>query len=163
MTPLQKQVLTHVEHCIKHVNQRLNKRLCMPAVNFNQRGKIAGTAHLQKWELRFNPVLLAENPDAFLNEVVAHEVAHLVVFKHFGRVRPHGREWQIIMKEVFKVTPKTTHNFDVSSVTGTMFIYHCPCSEYPLTIRRHNKINRGQASYHCRKCKHPLQFKTDTQ
>ena len=163
MTPLQKQVLTHVTLCIQHANQRLNKRLTIPTVNFNQRGKIAGTAHLQKWELRFNPVLLAENPDAFLNEVVAHEVAHLVVFKLFGRVRPHGREWQLIMTEVFKVTPRTTHNFNVSSVAGTTYLYHCPCSEYPLTIRRHNKVNRGQASYHCRKCKQPLQFKTGTQ
>ncbi|KJG06201.1 SprT family zinc-dependent metalloprotease [Photobacterium kishitanii] len=163
MTPLQKQVLTHVEYCIKHANQRLNKRLQIPTVNFNQRGKIAGTAHLQKWELRFNPILLAENPDAFLNGVVAHEVAHLVVFKLFGRVRPHGREWQLIMTEVFNVTPKTTHNFNVSSVAGTRYIYLCPCSEYPLTIRRHNKVKRGQASYYCRKCKQPLQFKTDIQ
>ena len=159
MTPLQKQVLTHVEYCIHHANQRLNKRLSIPTVNFNQRGKIAGTAHLQKWELRFNPILLAENPNAFLNEVVAHEVAHLVVFKHFGRVRPHGHEWQIIMAEVFKVIPKTTHNFNVSSVVGATFLYHCPCSEYPLTIRRHNKVLRGQASYHCRKCRQPLQLK----
>ena len=120
MTPLQKQVLTHVECCIKQANQRLNKRLTIPTINFNQRGKIAGTAHLQKWELRFNPILLTENPDAFLNEVVAHEVAHLVVFKHFGRVRPHGREWQIIMTEVFHVTPRTTMRTNATKV----FKYH---------------------------------------
>ncbi|WP_036825343.1 SprT family zinc-dependent metalloprotease, partial [Photobacterium sanctipauli] len=123
MTALQNQVTDRVKQCIAQANQRLNKRMAMPAVSFRQRGKIAGSARLQGWEVRFNPVLLAENPDAFLNEVVPHEVAHLVVFKLFGKVRPHGREWQIIMAEVFGVPPRTTHSFDVSSVQGNTFTY----------------------------------------
>ena len=78
MSALQSQVIARVEQCIAHANQRLNKRLPMPAVSFRQRGKIAGSARLQGWEVRFNPVLVEENPQAFLDEVVPHEVAHLV-------------------------------------------------------------------------------------
>lgn len=158
MNSLQQQVIKRVEHAIKTANQRLNKRLKMPTVTFTQRGKIAGSARLQSWEVRFNPVLLNENADAFLNEVVPHEVAHLIVFKLFGRVKPHGREWQLIMREVFQVTPRTTHSFDVSSVSGDTYLYKCSCSEYPLTIRRHNRILRGQANYHCRRCREVLVY-----
>ncbi len=158
MNSLQQQVIERVEHAIKTANQRLNKRLKMPTVTFTQRGKIAGSARLQSWEVRFNPILLKENTDAFLNEVVPHEVAHLIVFKLFGRVKPHGREWQLIMREVFQVAPRTTHSFDVSSVAGETYLYKCSCSEYPLTIRRHNRILRGQATYHCRRCREVLVY-----
>lgn len=152
MTTLQNQVTERVKQCITQANRRLNKRLTMPEVRFSQRGKVAGSARLQGWEVRFNPVLLKENPDAFLNEVVPHEVAHLVVFKLFGKVRPHGREWQVIMQEVFGVAPRTTHSFDVSSVQGQTFLYRCQCSEHLMTVRRHNKVQRGQAHYRCRQC-----------
>ncbi|MGF1739027.1 SprT family zinc-dependent metalloprotease [Photobacterium satsumensis] len=152
MTTLQNQVTERVKQYITQANRRLNKRLTMPEVRFSQRGKIAGSARLQGWEVRFNPVLLKENPEAFLNEVVPHEVAHLVVFKLFGKVRPHGREWQVIMQEVFGVAPRTTHSFDVSSVQGQTFLYRCQCSEHLMTVRRHNKVQRGQAHYRCRQC-----------
>lgn len=156
MTPLQSQVTERVAACIRQANQRLNKRMPLPSVLFNQRGKSAGSARLQRWELRFNPVLLAENPQAFLEEVVPHEVAHLVTFRLYGKVRPHGREWQQIMSAIYGLEPRATHSFDVSSVQGETFLYRCQCSDYPLTIRRHNKIQRGQTSYRCRQCGHPL-------
>ncbi|WP_418885847.1 SprT family zinc-dependent metalloprotease [Enterovibrio paralichthyis] len=130
-----------------------------PQVLFNQRGKSAGTARLQTWQLRFNPVLLSENPQAFLNEVVPHEVSHLVVYERFGRVRPHGKEWQAVMSQVFGVTPKTTHSFDVSSVQGKTFTYQCGCDEIPLSVRRHNKVQREQVKYVCRRCKQPLVYR----
>ncbi|RWX53297.1 SprT family zinc-dependent metalloprotease [Photobacterium chitinilyticum] len=157
MSSLQSQVIAKVEQCIQHANQRLNKRLRIPTVSFRQRGKIAGSARLQAWEVHFNPVLLEENPQAFLNEVVPHEIAHLVTFKLFGKVRPHGREWQIMMTEVFGIPARTTHSFDVSSVQGDTYRYRCNCSEHQLTVRRHNKILRKQATYHCRRCQQPLQ------
>ena len=34
-----------------------------------------------------------------LEEVIAHEVAHLVCWWRHGRTRPHGAEWQAIMVE----------------------------------------------------------------
>ncbi|WP_261857768.1 SprT family zinc-dependent metalloprotease [Photobacterium sanguinicancri] len=156
MSSLQSQVIAKVEHCILHANQRLQKRFVIPTINFTQRGRIAGSARLQGWEVRFNPVLLEENPQAFLNEVVPHEVAHLITFKLFGRVRPHGKEWQTIMTQVFGIPARTTHSFDVSSVQGKTFPYQCQCSQHQLTVRRHNKVARGQASYHCRQCRQPL-------
>ena len=34
-----------------------------------------------------------------LEEVLVHEVAHLVCFWRHGRVRPHGREWRALMQQ----------------------------------------------------------------
>ncbi|ENO8811231.1 SprT family zinc-dependent metalloprotease [Photobacterium damselae] len=156
MSALQQQIIAQVTHCIQHANTRLQKHFSIPKVTFTQRGKIAGSARLQSWEVRFNPVLLQENPDAFIKHVVPHEIAHLIVFKLFGRVKPHGREWQLIMTQVFNIPAQTTHSFDVSSVQGQIYLYDCQCQEHQLSIRRHNKIQRQQAVYHCRSCKQPL-------
>jgi SprT protein len=48
-------------------------------------------------------VLLLENQQAFIDEVVPHELAHLLVWKHFGRVAPHGKEWKWMMEAVLGV------------------------------------------------------------
>ncbi len=154
----QQRILERIAECIQVAEKRLNKTIPMPEVRFNQRGKIAGTAHLQRWELRFNPILMVNNMDDFLSDVVPHEVAHLIVFQLFGKVKPHGREWQAVMEGVFKRPALTTHQFDVSQVQGQLFPYRCHCQEHQLTIRRHNRVRRGQSQYRCKQCQQPLQY-----
>lgn len=128
----------------------------LPKVNFNQRGKIAGCARLQMNELRFNPILLDDNVDAFLKEVVPHEVCHLLTFKLFGKVRPHGKEWQNLMQMLFDLEGQTYHQMDVTKVKGKIFHYECGCGPIELSIRRHNKVVRNKQTYICRKCGHCL-------
>ncbi|RBW43159.1 SprT family zinc-dependent metalloprotease [Psychromonas sp. B3M02] len=128
-----------------------------PTYYFNQRGRSAGTAHLQKNIIKFNPILYSQNKQIFIEQVVAHEIAHLLTYQMFGKVRPHGKEWQAIMTQVFKVPASTTHQLDVSDVQGKLFTYRCDCSEHQLTIRRHNKIKKG-TTYLCRQCKSALMF-----
>lgn len=131
-----------------------------PEVSLNLRGRSAGVAELQKNRLRFNPVLLEENQSAFLAEVVPHEVAHLLAWQLHGRgIRPHGREWQAIMSQVFALQPRTTHSFDVTRAAQQGYIYQCGCKgkQHALTLRRHNKIRRGH-QYACRHCGSLLRF-----
>lgn len=159
MNELHYRITQRVSECITLANQMLGTTHPIPAIRFDIRGKTAGMALLQRWSLRFNPVLLAENPQAFLDEVVPHEVSHLIVYARFGKVRPHGKEWQAVMSQVFGVAPKTTHNFDVASVQGKTFTYHCGCDVIPLSIRRHNRVQREQVNYVCRRCKQPLVYR----
>ncbi|WP_435532909.1 SprT family zinc-dependent metalloprotease [Vibrio marisflavi] len=144
--------------CIAKARRHFQYQFQIPEVSYRLRGKAAGKALLLNNQIRLNPILLMENQQAFLDEVIPHEIAHLIAFHHFGRVKPHGKEWQHIMLDVFQVTPSTTHCFNIQSVQGKTFEYSCGCSTFTLTIRRHNKVLRKQASYSCKKCTKVLKY-----
>ncbi|MBY6187575.1 SprT family zinc-dependent metalloprotease [Marinobacter hydrocarbonoclasticus] len=156
--PLHSALLERIEACYRQAEKTLNRHFPRPAVSLRMRGQSAGAAHLQENRLRFNPVLLAENPDAFLTEVVPHEVAHLLVWHCYGKVAPHGPQWQAMMRQVFGLEPRTRHRFDVASVAPKTFAYRCQCRDHQLTVRRHNKVQRQQTRYLCRACGAALQL-----
>jgi SprT protein len=95
---------------------------------------------------------MMENQQAFIEEVVPHELAHLLVWKHFGRVAPHGKEWKWMMEAVLGVPARRTHQFELESVRRNTFPYRCQCQQHQLTVRRHNRVVRGEATYRCVKC-----------
>lgn len=133
-------------------NHVLDKNYREPIITYQQRGTAAGTAWLEKNEIRLNPTLLLENQQAFIDEVVPHELAHILVWRHFGRVAPHGKEWKWMMADVLGVTPRRTHQFAVQTVSSRHFLYRCACQEHALSIRRHNRVLRGETSYRCKNC-----------
>ncbi|WP_298442596.1 SprT family zinc-dependent metalloprotease [uncultured Ferrimonas sp.] len=155
---LAQRISAQVEHCYQVAEQQLQRRFSRPTISFALRGQAAGTAHLQVNRLRFNPTLAQQNPQAFVDEVVPHEVAHLLAWQLYGRVKPHGVQWQQLMRSLFQLEPKTRHSFDVTAVQPRSFAYRCQCQSHQLTIRRHNKVLRGQAQYRCRRCQTPLQL-----
>ncbi|MCL1124066.1 SprT family zinc-dependent metalloprotease [Shewanella surugensis] len=153
ITPLQKTLIEQVELSYRLAESQLNLNFIRPSVGFKLRGKCAGMAHLQHNHLRFNPLLFINNSQAFLSEVVPHEICHLLVYQIFGKVKPHGKEWRNMMRQVFNVSPRTTHDFDISPATEVHFRYQCHCGPVHLSLRRHNKVLRGKTQYCCRRCK----------
>ncbi|GAB1437680.1 SprT family zinc-dependent metalloprotease [Providencia sp.] len=152
---LQQQVMRTLREKLALAEQKLEQTFPEPSINYKQRGTTAGSAYLQEWEIRINPTLLIENTEHFIDEVVLHELAHLLVFKVFGRkgIAPHGKEWKWMMQHVLEVTAKRTHNFAVTTVKSKTFRYYCACETvHELTIRRHNKVVRGENQYLCRRC-----------
>jgi SprT protein len=153
---LQAQIVQQVKDCLELASQHLQRDFPLPQVKFNQRGKIAGCARLQANELRFNPILLQDNLQIFIDEVVPHEVCHLVAYQIYGRVRPHGVQWQKLMAELFDLQAAPRHTMDVTKVRGKSFDYMCKCGPLTLSIRRHNKVLGNKQSYICRRCKQVL-------
>lgn len=154
-----------VMHCLRAKLQRAQQHFAVafpePTIVYQQRGTSAGTAWLQAWEIRLNPVLLMENQQPFIDEVVPHELAHLLVFRQFGRVPPHGREWRWMMESVLQVSASRTHQFAVNSVQSKTFLYYCACQQHQLTVRRHNRVLRGDSEYRCCQCGEKLRFLTN--
>lgn len=143
-----------------------------PSLLFTQRGKIAGSALLQKNIIKLHPTLLAQNVDYYLDEVIAHELSHILVYQLFGqyrgmlrrtRVKPHGLEWQTIMTDVFDLVPRVTHQLDVKTIGMQSFGYECRCQTIALSLIRHNKVIRGKQVYYCKRCKQPFTEITPTE
>jgi SprT protein len=149
-----------VETCFQQAEAFFQRAFTRPEVSLKLRGQKAGVAHLQENRLRFNPQLYRDNPDDFLRQTVAHEVAHLVAHALFGpRIAPHGAEWQRLMQEVYGLPALRCHNYAVPRRQVLRFIYRCQCAdgEFPFSARRHAMVKRGQR-YLCRRCRAPLAF-----
>lgn len=143
--------------CMAKADGFFRQEFRYPKVNFKQKGRAAGTAHLYKNELRFNFFMYQQDPSLFINTVVPHEVAHIIVHQIYGRhVKPHGKEWQAVMKKVYNLEPNRTHNFDVPPPKQA-FTYQCQCQNHIFTQQRHNRVLKG-TEYICKLCKSRLHF-----
>nr|WP_092568569.1 SprT-like domain-containing protein [Aidingimonas halophila] len=145
---LQRQVSMAIQLC-----RDVFPALPYPHVWFDLRGKCAGQAHFGRGGLRFNRTLLRENRYTFLAEIVPHEVAHWLVhhLEEGHRVSPHGHEWRTVMRELFGLEPRVTHDFDVSRASPAPYRYRCDCRDHFFTPRRHALARRG-TRYFCRQC-----------
>ena len=155
------QAINETYRYIDMANEKWGLNIPHVPIDFKLRGTTAGKAWSrpgQAVKIQYQPVILAENVDHFIKQTVPHEVAHLVVacLYPFGRTRPHGYEWQNVMR-FFGVRPDRCHNYDVTNVRqarqklNRVFQYKCNCQVYNLTIIRHKRIMAG-SKYSCKKC-----------
>lgn len=158
LTPeIRLQVQQKIDQCLRSAERYFNVKLASPTFNFKQRGRTAGTAYLQKNEMRFNLYMLRQDSEKFIEQVVPHEVAHLVVYQIYGTdPKPHGPEWVAIMEHLFNVDADRTHDFDVPS-PKRLFVYQCDCQVHEFTAHRHGRAKRG-TQYVCKKCRGSLAF-----
>ncbi|QDJ13298.1 SprT family protein [Mergibacter septicus] len=158
---LKRQVQQRLKTCLKIAEQYFQRDFLLPQVSYQVRGLKAGVAYLQQWQIRLNPLLLLENPTDFIQQVVPHELAHLIVYACYGNVRPHGKEWKFVMEQLFHLKSDVYHQFDITNVQGKTFAYSCHCQTHYLSLRRHNRVIRQQAIYHCKQCNSQLQYQAE--
>jgi SprT protein len=144
--------------------QRYGVILHQVAVLYDLHGTSAGMYCVRDGErwIRYNPWIFARHFEENLRDTVAHEVAHYVVDRLFGRrgIKPHGRQWRAIMRD-FGVEASVRHDWDIHGLPlrrQRRFSYRCACTEHLLTTVRHNRILSGRVSYHCRHCGANLRF-----
>ena len=141
-------VTEKVQDCFSKAEIYFQQKLARPEISFGIRGQDAGRAYfpiarysrLQKpAELRFNELLLKQEPDDFIRHVVPHECAHVIAYLIFGTaIKPHGQEWKNIMEGLFGLEPRVRHNFDVSALVNKPFMYRCACENLvALGLRQH--------------------------
>ncbi|MCB1859970.1 MAG: SprT-like domain-containing protein [Gammaproteobacteria bacterium] len=154
---LQSHAIQRTVELLELASRSLGFPLPQVAIRFDLRGCSAGMVRSEKTgilSIRYHPVLLAENGDAFIKQTVPHEVAHVVVAcRCRGRVRPHGPEWRSIMN-LFGAEPRRCHDYDLSTTPKrhmSRHAYHCDCREHRITAILRNRIIAGQR-YLCRQC-----------
>jgi SprT protein len=154
------QLNARVEECYLLAEAFFKRSFARPRVSLKLRGQKAGVAHLDENLLRFNLQLYRENSGDFLRQTVAHEVAHLIAHQVFGpRIRPHGEEWQLVMRGVYELPPDRCHSYAVARRPGSRFVYRCRCAEgeFAFSAQRHALVAKGRR-YICRRCKATLSF-----
>lgn len=153
------QILHRLEQCYQLAEQHFARPFERPRVTLDLRGQKAGIAYLHRNLLRFNAQLYRENREDFLQQTVAHEVAHLLAQALYGDgIRPHGREWQGLMTGLFGLPALRCHDYQVPQRRSTQYLYRCGCPEsIPFTSQRHALVRRGRR-YSCRRCGDRLHF-----
>lgn len=133
-------------------------------VLFDLAGRSAGQfiGRSDHCRIRYNPWIFARYFTENLATTVPHEVAHYAVYRAWPgrRVRPHGPEWQGIMRAL-DVEPAVTFDLDLSGLPRRQqrrHRYHCGCKEHELSTTRHNRVRAGRARYACLQCRRELQY-----
>ena len=112
-------------------------------------------------KLRWNLYVAEHNTNEYLNQVVAHEVAHFIVeiLYRLGKISfrdrgNHGRIWKRLMISV-DLPPEIYHTFQtVRGKTTKRFDYSAECGcTFKLSTIMHNKIQRGKTKRVCGKHK----------
>jgi SprT protein len=159
---LQAKVEERIQQLLVVARRELGFAAPRPEIRFDLRGQSAGQARLSpkgRGLIRFNPWLLLQHGEDFIEQTVAHEIAHCLTFCLYGRnARPHGAEWRQLMK-LLGAAPERCHHYDLGEVPQRQVSrhpYHCGCQEHELSAIRHNRVRKGQR-YLCRRCGGPLQ------
>lgn len=156
---LRQRVLARVDELIAIARRCFDVPFAAPAVYFNVRGTVGGYAQHYSWSIQLNPALLLENEAQYLQNIIPHEIAHLIAVNAFGPKTGHGPHFRAVMLSL-GARPSRTHSMDTSSAIAhlPLFRYRCGCQVRELKARAHNAIVRGAASYSCKLCTSPLLF-----
>lgn len=136
-----------LRECIAAAEHKYNTTVPFPTVRYDLRGTKAGWAQYSTWTVSFNAILLAENFEAFLEDTVPHEMAHLITDLVFpeahqrgtptytvrgirrGKRSPHGEAWKSVMRTL-GADPVRCHNYNVENARvreKVSYDYKCLC------------------------------------
>jgi len=166
---VEQQLKETVEQRIQQAELFLNRQLPRPQIDLQLKGRCAGQMcykrqiHQTSYRLRLNLDLAKLHLKGFLEQVIPHEIAHLMVFCCFSgarHVKPHGREWQAFMMNCFMQPASVCHTFDMPKTVSrrpiTRYKYSCDCQIHFLTQIRHRRVQNRAAQYSCKVCKGSL-------
>jgi SprT protein len=130
----------------------------MPKINYFSKGSHGGWH--QNGELFFNEILAKNNFEAYLNEIIPHEVAHYIQMIHWPDSKPHGVEFKRVMK-VFGVPARAYHTLNCEGIKQRKerrIECKCSCEDrvWDLAIRRSAGVENKELL--CPKCRDFIRF-----
>lgn len=129
-TELQQQVVEAVQHSLNLIRASLpNEVFPVIEITYERAYSTAGWADYDLFRINFDPILLNANVQYFMQQIVPHEVAHLMAWFVFGTdIDPHGKEWKSVMVSM-GIEPHTYHELDVSisKRITTEYKFACEC------------------------------------
>lgn len=112
-------------------------------------GTTGGLAYLLRNRISLNAGLFNRNKDEFYNNVIPHEIAHLIAYMLY-KDRGHGEAWRNTMQKL-GYSPSRCHSMDVKEVKRTVtlqrWVYKCGCREnnmHYLPEARHLELKHGK-------------------
>lgn len=123
---LQRECIRQVTYYVEIARKKLGITFPTPRVLFGLQGTTAGRAYFPDNKINFQPTLLRENADHFVQQTVGHEVGHLAAYFKYGMtIKPHGHEWASVMWHL-GLPATRCHNYDVSNVATRVGKIHNP-------------------------------------
>ena len=161
------QVRRATADCLLQASQMFQFSPASVAVTFDLSGSAAGMYRVCRGKrvIRYNPYIFAKYFENNLAVTVPHEVAHYVTDRLYGlrNIRPHGGDWKAVLRSL-GAEPLVTARYDMTGVPvrrQRRFNYRCECGTHWLSTCRHNRIQRGQSSYLCRRCGSAIVFTSE--
>ena len=145
-----------VSRCCFLASKHFQIRITVPSICYFPKGRAAGKA----WDtgIALNLHLLQTNENEMLEETLPHEIAHCIQRQIYGNdVKPHGIEWQYIMRVIFNKTPNRLHK--MKTIPAKKFkrvAYNCNCRVHLVTLVRHRRIIENRVTYKCKHCNSPI-------
>ena len=154
METLYKKVIQHAEHCHQIAEKNSNSLSQHPALDliFEDRrqawqisthGRYASTPFCwPKMKQNFSEVIP-------MNSATSSSIKFSVAL---DLTAENGKTSCVAFLKSSQKLAITT----IRHLSGQSFRYQCSCQTFELTIRRHNKVQRKQATYQCQTCHQPL-------
>lgn len=123
-------------------------------VRFDIEGNVAGQAR-SNGIVRYNLYMAEHNFEAFITDVVPHEIGHMVAYelqrKTGRRIQPHGETWKSIVRSLGS-NPSRTHKFESNPTTKVgRYAYECQACGmiHYVTFAKHEKIQASCGKARC--------------
>ena len=121
-------------------------------ISYDLAGRSLGRAWIRKRTsskeigVKFNIDLCVANTDYILNDVVSHEIAHIVCFLNPTLGKDHDEDWQKVCVALGgkPEAVSSERHYLPSGKKKTEYVYTATCGkEIRVGAHRHNKIQRG--------------------
>lgn len=146
------EIYAKIDETFSFFEKQFDMRFRRPVVLFDLKGHTAGYANYRDNTIRLNTDLVATHYDQILNQIVPHEVCHLICHAIDPKAKSHGWKWQTLM-QALGLKPNRCHTLETRAarIKSRPYHYRCDCQDHWLTLTLHRRICAGQYR-RCKNC-----------